>query len=256
MSAARVSAVAAHTFREALRQRVLYNLVFFSILMTVSGLVLGQLSIRQDEKIITDLGLAAMEFFGTLIAFFLGVSLVSREIERRSLYPLLATPLQRGEFLLGKFLGLSFTVFVNLAVMTLGLYATLLATGRQADPQLLKAIYGILLGLVLLVGVALLFSTVTSPTLAAVCTLCLLVGGRFSDVIRNLHQVAPGAPAPLIKALYYALPNYRNFDFKDAVVYGDPVTMVQLGWTSLYAVLYLAVVLTLAGLSFRSKDLQ
>ena len=97
--------MAANTFRETVRERVLYNLVFFAILMTLSGLLLGQLSIRQDEKIIKDIGLAAMDLFGTLIAVFIGVGLVSKEIERRSLYPLLAKPLARGEFFLGKFAG-------------------------------------------------------------------------------------------------------------------------------------------------------
>ena len=101
----RTLAVAANTFRETVRERVLYNLVFFAILMTLAGLLLGQLSIRQDEKILKDIGLAAMDLFGTLIAVFIGTGLVSKEIERRSLYPLLAKPLSRGEFFLGKFAG-------------------------------------------------------------------------------------------------------------------------------------------------------
>ncbi len=121
--------MAANTFRETVRERVLYNLVFFAILMTLSGLLVGQLSIRQDEKIIKDIGLAAMELFGTLIAIFIGVGLVSKEIERRSLYPLLAKPLSRDEFFLGKFVGLGFTLLVNVAVMAAGLYLTLWATG-------------------------------------------------------------------------------------------------------------------------------
>ena len=120
----RLLAVGANTFRETVRERVLYNLVFFAILMTLSGLLLGQLSIRQDEKIIKDVGLGAMELFGTLIAIFVGVGLVSKEIERRSLYPLLAKPLSRGEFFLGKFLGLCFTLLVNVALMAVGLYLT------------------------------------------------------------------------------------------------------------------------------------
>ncbi|MET0427327.1 MAG: ABC transporter permease subunit, partial [Microvirga sp.] len=108
----RTVAVASNTFRETIRERVLYNLVFFAILMTLSGLLLGRLSIRQDERIIKDLGLAAMEVFGTVIAIFIGVGLVSKEIERRSLFPLLAKPLTRSEFLIGKFLGLASTLFV------------------------------------------------------------------------------------------------------------------------------------------------
>jgi ABC-type transport system involved in multi-copper enzyme maturation permease subunit len=250
----RTLAVASNTFRETVRERVLYNLLIFAVLMTVSGLVLGHLSIRQDEKIIKDLGLAAMDLFGTLIAIFVGVGLVSKEIEKRSLYPLLAKPVTRDEFLLGKFLGLGFTLAVNIAVMTLGLYATLFATRRSFEPHLLKAIYPIFLGLLVTVSLALLFSVFTNAAMAAVCTVSLVVAGRFSDVVRNMQDVAAGVAPRMARALYYAIPNYRNFDFKDAVVYGDPVRLADLGWVSLYAVTYAAVVLGAALAAFRSRD--
>jgi len=252
----RLIAVAANTFRETVRERVLYNLVFFAILMTLSGLLLGQLSIRQDEKVLKDVGLAAMDLFGTLIAIFIGVGLVSKEIERRSLYPLLAKPLSRGEFFLGKFAGLVFTLLVNLAVMTLGLYATLLATGREADPRLLAAVYPIFLGLVVVVAFAMLFSTLTSSVLASVLTVGVVVAGRFSDVVRNMREVVPAVPGWVVEALYAVIPNFRNFDFKDRVTYGDPVPGDVLLWVTIYAVAYVAVVLGLGLASFRSRDFQ
>jgi ABC-type transport system involved in multi-copper enzyme maturation permease subunit len=249
-------AVAANTFRETVRERVLYNLVFFAILMTLSGLLLGQLSIRQDEKVLKDVGLAAMDLIGTLIAIFIGVGLVSKEIERRSLYPLLAKPLSRSEFFLGKFAGLVFTLLVNLAVMTLGLHATLLATGREADPGLLAAIYPIFLGLVVVVAFAMLFSTLTSSALASVLTVGVVVAGRFSDVVRNMREVVPAVPGWVVETLYAAIPNFRNFDFKDRVTYGDPVPGDVLLWVTLYAVAYVAIVLGLGLTSFRSRDFQ
>jgi ABC-type transport system involved in multi-copper enzyme maturation permease subunit len=252
----RVFTVATNTYRETVRERVLYNLVFFAVLMTLSGLLLRQLSIRQEVKIVKDVGLGAMEVFGTLIAVFIGVGLVSKEIERRSLYPLLAKPLGRGEFLLGKYLGLCFTLLVNLAVMTAGLYATLWWTARALDPRPLVAVYGIALQLLLVVAFALLFSTLTSPLLAAVCTLALVVAGRFSDVLRNMREVLPATPGWLVQALYYAVPNYRDFDFKERVVYGDPVALADLGWASLYAAVYTTLALGLALQVFRRRDLQ
>jgi ABC-type transport system involved in multi-copper enzyme maturation permease subunit len=251
----RVLAVASNTFRETVRERVLYNLVFFAILMTLSGLLLGQLSIRQDEKIIKDVGLAAMDLFGTLIAIFVGVGLVSKEIDKRSLFPLLAKPVTRDEFLLGKFAGLAFTLLVNVAVMAAGLYLTLLATHRRADPSLLKAVYGILLGLALTVALALLFSVFTSAALASICTVSVVVAGRFSDVVQHMREVAPEAPQWLIRGLYYAVPNFRNFDLKDRVVYGDPVTRGDLVWITAYAAVYLALVLGVAMAAFRSREL-
>ena len=250
----RTVAVAANTFRETVRERVLYNLVFFAIVMTLCGLVLGHLSIRQDEKIIEDVGLAAMDLFGTLIAVFIGIGLVSKEIERRSLYPLLAKPLSRAELFLGKFFGLGFTLLVNVGAMAAGLFLTLYLTRGHADPALAKAIVPIYLSLLLVVAIALLFSTVTSTAIAAVCTVCVLLAGRFSDVIRNMKEVAPGVPDLLVDVLYLALPNFRNFDLKDKVTYGDFVPWSAVGWIALYALAYLTVVLGIGVASFRRKE--
>jgi len=252
----RVVAVAANTFRETVRERVLYNLVFFAILMTFSGLLLGQLSIRQDEKLIKDIGLASMELFGTLIAIFIGVGLVSKEIERRSLYPLLAKPLTRDELFLGKFAGLAFTLLVNVGVMAAGVLLTLFATGRPVDLGLLQAVYPIYLGLLLVVAIAMLFSSVASSALASVFTVGLAVGGRFADVIKNMREVAPGVPTWAVDALYYLLPNFRNFDFKDRVAYGDPVSGAALAWVTLYALLYVSLTLGIGLAAFRSRDFQ
>jgi len=252
----RTLAVAANAFRETVRERVLYNLVFFAILMTLAGLLLGQLSVRQDEKILKDLGLAAMDLFGTLIAVFIGTGLVSKEIERRSLYPLLAKPLSRGEFFLGKFAGLAFTLLVNLAVMLLGLLLTLLVTQRRTDPGLLAAVYPIFLGLLLTVAFAMLFSTVTSSTLAVVLTVGVVVVGRFADVIRGMRDVAPAVPPALVSALFAIVPNFSNFDFKSRVAYGDVVPASLLWGVTLYAAAWLVLVLGLGLASFRARDFQ
>ncbi len=249
----RLRAVAANTFRESVRERVLYNLVFFAVLMTFSGLLLRDLSIRQDEKIIKDLGLAAMELFGTLIALFVGMGLVSKEVERRSLYPLLAKPLGRTEFVVGRFLGLAFTLAVNVGVMTLGLYLTLAATRAKLDIALLSAAYTIYLSLLLVVCIALLFSAGTSPILGIVGTLSLVLAGRYSDVIGGLREV--GIPDTLVRVLYYAVPNFHDFDFKAQVVYGTAVPLATLGWLTLYAALYGGVCLGLASTIFGRRDL-
>jgi ABC-type transport system involved in multi-copper enzyme maturation permease subunit len=252
----RLLAVAANTFRETVRERVLYNLVFFALAMTLSGLLLGQLSIRQDEKIIKDIGLAAIDFFGTLIAIFMGVGLVSKEIERRSLYPLLAKPLSRSEFFLGKFAGLAFTLFVNTAAMTLGLLLTLTLVGHRPDPGLLRAVFPLYVASLLVVALALFFSTVTSAALSAVGTVGVVIAGRYSDVVRNMAEVAPGTPHWLVNLIYYAVPNFRNFDFKDKVAYGDPVEPATLALVVAYGAVYIAIALTLGLLAFRRRDFQ
>ena len=251
----RILSVAANAHRESVRERVLYNLIFFAVLMTFSGLLIGQLSIRQDEKILKDIGLASMEVFGLLIAIFIGIGLVAKEIERRSLYPLLAKPMTRVEFLLGKFLGLCFTLAVNVAIMLLGLFAVLLATGRGFDLGLLKAAYATWLGLAVTTAIALMFSALTSTPLAAICTFSVVIVGRFSDVIRNMRDVLPDVPESLILIVYYAVPNLRNFDVKNRIVYGDPVSMGDLGVMTLYAALYSALALGIATSAFQNRDL-
>ena len=252
----RVLAVAANTFRETVRERVLYNLVFFAILMTLAGLLLGQLSIRQDEKILKDIGLAAMDLFGTVIAVFIGTGLVSKEIERRSLYPLLAKPLSRAELYLGKFAGLGFTLLVNVSVMLAGLLLTLAATSRRPDLGLLSAVFPLYLGMLLVVAFAMLFSSVTSATLASVLTVGVVVVGRFADVIRGMREVLPGVPEGLAAAVFAIVPNFGNFDFKSRVAYGEAVAAPDLAWVALYAAAWIAVVLGLGLAAFRSRDFQ
>jgi ABC-type transport system involved in multi-copper enzyme maturation permease subunit len=252
----RMVAVARNTYRETVRERVLYNLVFFAVLMMLSGLLLNQLSIRQDEKILKDLGLAAMDLFGTVIAVFVGVGLVSKEIERRSLHPILAKPMARHEFLLGKLLGLAFTLLVNIAAMTVGLFATLFLSGRGTEAALLKAVYLIYVGLLVTVSVALLFSSVTTSALAAVlCSIGAVVAGRYSDILRNAGTLAEGGLGWLGTVLYYVLPNWSYFDVKRRVVYHDPVPAALLVWSTGYAVAYVVVAMSLALLAFRRRDL-
>src|SRR3954447_17343194 len=175
--------VAVNVFRESVRDRVPYNLVLFAILLIASSYLLGQLTAGQDAKIIKDLGLAATSLFGLFIAVLIGIGLVSKEVERRSIYSLLAKPVRREEFIAGKYLGLVLTLFVNVAVMTAAYYAVLGTMAWAAggwflpaweapamDPALLKAVVMIFLQLMMITALALLFSTFTSPILATALT--------------------------------------------------------------------------------------
>ena len=112
-------------FRESVRDKVLYNLVAFAILLMGASYLIGQLTAGQDVKIIKDLGLAATSIFGLFIAVFIGIGLVSKEVERRSIYALLAKPIERYQIVLGKYAGLVLTLVVNVAMMTAALYLVL-----------------------------------------------------------------------------------------------------------------------------------
>ena len=191
-----VGIVAANTFREAVRDRVLYNLVFFALLMMGAAIVVGQISIDIEQSVIVSLGLAAISVIGLFIAIFIGVSLVSKEMDKRTLYALLAKPLQRWQFILGKFFGLVMTLAVNLTAMAAGLYGALWIVQHhleKSDIYILVAVYLILLKLALVVAIAMLFSCFTTPFLAILFTAGMYVAGVFAaadappkSVIRRL----------------------------------------------------------------------
>src|ERR1700746_2420051 len=169
----RILIVARNTFREAVRDRVLYNLVFFALLMIASAVVVGQISMDIEIVVMISLGLSAISLIGLLIAVFTGVGLVSKEIDKRTLHAVLGRPLQRWEFLLGKFAGLVLTLAVNTAAMAAGLFLALLVVKHslvRGDSVVLVAIYFILLKLMLVVALAMLFSCFTSPLLAILFT--------------------------------------------------------------------------------------
>ena len=171
--AGRTLAIARNAFREAVRDRVLYNLVLFVLLLIAGAIFLGELSAGEESKIIVDLGLSAMLLFGAFIAIFVGVGLVYKEIERRTLYAILSKPVGRGQFLLGKYLGLCLTLLINVLVMGVGVSLALIYVRRGWDPLALKiwpAIFLIYFELMIITAVALLFSSFSSPALSALLT--------------------------------------------------------------------------------------
>ena len=196
-----IRTIAVSVFRESVRDKVLYNLVFFAVLLIAVSYLLSQLTAGQDMKVIKDLGLAAMSLFGLFIAVFIGIGLVSKEVEKRSIYALLAKPIRRQEFIIGKYLGLVLTLFVNLAIMAVAYYGVLGAVAwidgawfrphweaPAVDPALLKAIAMIFLQLAIVVAIALFFSTFSSPMLAAALTFGLYVVGHFNADLKNFES--------------------------------------------------------------------
>jgi len=249
--------VALNTYRETVRDKVLYNLVLFALLMIGSSYVLGAISVYQEIKVIKDLGLAAISVFGMVIAIFIGIGLVAKEMERRTLYSVLPKPISRSQFLLGKYFGLCLTLLVNVVVMTVGLYVLLFLMKHPFDPALLKAIFLIYLKLALLVAVAILFSTFTSSILAGLFAWFVYVAGYFSSDLKNLESVVESTALPqLTRVLYYVLPNFKNFDVKAAVVAGDPVPWSQLSWAAAYAAIYVTLLLVASCWVFEKRNLK
>jgi ABC-type transport system involved in multi-copper enzyme maturation permease subunit len=265
-----VASIAVSVFKESIRDKVLYNLVLFAVLLIGASFLLGQLTAGQDVKIIKDLGLAATSLFGLFIAVFIGVGLVWKEVERRSIYSLLSKPIRRSEFILGKYLGLLFTLLVNISLMTAALYVVLASMAwiapaniraaweaPAADPRLLEAVLLIFFELALVTAVALFFSTFSSPMLSAALTFGLYIVGHFNADLKHFENVVNSrAAAYLARGLYYLLPNLAPFDIKALIVHGQPVAAGYVLLTVAYGVVYAAVLLVGAMWVFSRRDFK
>jgi len=262
--------VAGAVFKESVRDRVLYNLVGFAILLMGASFLIGQLTAGQDVKIIKDLGLAAMSVFGLFIAIFIGIGLVSKEVERRSVYSLLAKPVRRSELVVGKYAGLVVTVAANLAIMAAVYYLVLgyidwtenevfkkAWEAPAADPRLLIAIYLTFLQLALVIAIALFLSTFSTPILSAAVTFGLFIAGHFGADLKNFDMVVGDSPVRYVTtALYYVLPNMAAFDVKTAVVHAQPITAGYVGVTTVYGALYIAALVAAGVWIFSRRDFK
>jgi ABC-type transport system involved in multi-copper enzyme maturation permease subunit len=256
----RVGVVALNTFREAVRDRVLYNLVFFALLLMAAAIIVGQISIGIEESVIVSLGLSAISVIGLLISVFIGVALVSKEMDKRTLYALLAKPVRRWEFLLGKFGGLLLTLAVNTAAMAVGLLLVMLYlkhTLVRSDAVVLVAVYFIWLKLALIVALALLFSCFTTPLLAILYTAGLYIVGLYVQELRNLPiEVMSPAMAAITKWLSYLLPNFENFDVMAMAAHGRPVPRTLILQNTVYTGVYCTIVLVAAAVVFSRRNLK
>ncbi len=219
----RIGVIALNTFREAIRDRILYLLLVFALLLMGSAQLLSLLTVGGEEKIIKDLGLASISLFGVLTAVFIGVSLVSKEIERRTIYTIVSKPIHRHEFLLGKYFGLALTLGVNTAIMTAFFYLLLLLKGF-ADPRLLIAIVLIYMELLLVTAFATLFSAFSTPILSTLFSLALYLVGHLTWSLDLLSARLAGPSAKVLcRVLMFALPNLEIFNIKGDVVHGAPI---------------------------------
>jgi ABC-type transport system involved in multi-copper enzyme maturation permease subunit len=256
----RVTAIARNAFREAVRDRVLYNLVLFVLLLTVGAVFLGELSAAQESKVIIDLGLSAMLLFGAFIAIFVGVGLVYKEIERRTIYAIFSKPVGRGEFLVGKYLGLCLTLLVNVLVMGAGVSLALCYVKGGWDPLALAIWPAVLLiyaELMILTAVALLFSSFSSPALSALLTFFIFIIGHFSADLKTFAAAMGTAGARyLFGALFYLLPNLSNYSYITPAAHGRTPDTAMLAAALGYGVVYIIILLAAATLIFNRRNFK
>ena len=265
-----IGLIASAVFRESVRDRVPLTIVGFGAVLVLASVIISQMTAGQDLKIIKDLGLSALSLLGLLIAVFIGIGLVAKEVEKKSIYSLLSKPVTRDQLILGKFFGLTLTLAVNLGAMTVAYYAVLWYAGQTlssldlralgtppTDPQLLIAIVLIFAELTLITALALFFSTFAGPLTAILFTLGLWIAGHFNADLRQFEEVVDSPVAAWIaRGAYYLLPNLAPFNVKAEVVHGVPVTASHVGLTLAYAAVYIGILLFAAVLVFRRRDFK
>jgi ABC-type transport system involved in multi-copper enzyme maturation permease subunit len=254
----KILAVAANTFREAIRDKILYNLVFFALLVMGFSVAIGKMTLGERIKIIQDVSLAAMSVFGLLIAIFVGIGLVHKEIQRRTVYVLLAKPIARWRFVVGKYLGLMAVIALNVALMTASLLV-LMALFAEGGVHwgVLTAVLLIMVELMVVTAVAVLFSTFSTPTLSAMLTLGVWLIGRFSSDLMVLAQKSDDPVTRwLMAVVHYALPNLEKFDVKHLVVYQMPIEPAYVVAAVAYGAVYIVFLIALAAAIFQRRDFK
>ena len=259
-SAGRLAAIALHTFKESVRDNVLYSLVVFALLLIGASILLGYISVGIEQMILVNLSLSAISAIGLVMAIFLGTGLVSKEIEKRSINNILSKPVRRAEFIVGKYCGLLLTLAVNTGIMTLAFYVALLYQKRSLDAgdwNALRAVYFILLELALVTGVALLFSSISTPALSALYALALYVIGNFSSDLRELgHAARSVAVERTTGLLYYVLPNFSDFNAISLAAHGEDIPRYLVVSNTLYALLYATVLVSGTILIFEGREFR
>jgi Cu-processing system permease protein len=256
---ARIGYIAFNTFREAVRDRVLYNLIAFAVLLSGAAVLVGEISIDIERLVVVNLGLTAVSLFGVVVAIFIGIGLVSKEIDKRTLYTVLSRPVRRWEFVVGKFFGLTGTLLVNTFFMALGVFLALLYVAHKFDKMdlwVLIAVYFIVLQFLIVCALALFFSSFSTPLMSAVFTFALFIIGSLAEDLRGFARMADGAEGWLATAIAYLIPNFSALNVISQVAHGDPVPGRLILYNSLYAVLYAAMAISGAVLIFQRRNLK
>jgi ABC-type transport system involved in multi-copper enzyme maturation permease subunit len=248
-----------NTFREAVRDRVLYNLIAFVLLLSGAAILVGQISIEIEKLVVINLGLTAVSLFGVIIAIFVGIGLVSKEIEKRTLYTVLSRPVRRWEFIIGKFFGLAGTLAVNTFFMAIGVFAALFYVSHKfdrADGLIFVALYFIILEFLIICSLALLFSSFSTPLLSAVFAFSLFVIGSFAEDLRNFAAMAHGVTHWLATGAAYLVPNFSAFNVITSIAHQQSVAGQLILQNTFYALFYTVMALSSAVLIFEHRDLK
>lgn len=257
ISPVRVATLAANTVREAIRSKVLYTLLFFAVLLIGTGVLLSALTYVEGQRILQSVGLAAIRLFGAAIAIFLGIGLIHREVERRTIFTILSKPVSRTEFLLGKYAGLVATIWLQVAIMGAAFVLVSWGAGAPLPHQIALMLVLAAVEFAVIVAFATLFSSFTTPMLAALFTTGLYVIGHLTRDLRDFGaRSAVEAVRVASQALYRVLPDLESFNLTTEALHALPVPPVEVLLAVLYGAGYCTLLLMLGSVVFARRDFK
>lgn len=250
-------ALAANTVREAVRNRILYVLLFFAVVVIGSGVIVSSLSYVESERILQDVGLASIRLFGVAMSIFVGIQLIHKEVDRRTVYTILSKPLSRSTFLLGRFAGLTLTIWMQGGIMVAAFAAVSLGTGAPLGFEHAAFFVLVAVELALVVAIATFFSAFTTPMLAALFTTGLWALGQLT---RDLRDIGAASDVPAVTAatalLHRVLPDLQSFHLATEAAHGLTVTTSDVVLPLLYGAGYATIVLVAAVSVFERRDFR
>jgi Cu-processing system permease protein len=260
MNAKRVFAIADNVFKETIRDRVLYVILFFAVILLLGTRFLPEVAAGSSVKLILDAGLATISLFGLVVSVFVGTNLINKEIEKRTIFVLIAKPLKRSELLLGKHLGLGAVVAILVGLMFLVFLLAIFAI-IQVNPgfvPLQSMAYSVglnYLELLVIIAAALFFSTFTSSLMASVFTFSLYLIGHFSRDLLALGSIAKNENiATLTRVIYTILPDLERFNIRNESIYGNVPSLTETGVTLALGILYIALFMSGAVTIFSRRE--
>jgi len=249
--------IAVNTVRESIRNKILYALLFFAVLMIGAGVIVGALSYVESDRILQDVGLGAIRLFGVAIAIFVGINLIYKEVDRRTVYTILSKPISRAEFLLGKYVGLTLMIWMQMSIMGAAFVGVSFAAGAPLAWQ--HAAFFLLIGaeLALVVAVATFFSAFTTPLLAAFFTTGVWVVGQLT---RDLRDIGASSESPIVEKVtaiaHRLLPDLESLNLASEAAHLLPITRADVVLPLLYGLGYVTVVLLGAVFLFERRDFR
>lgn len=250
-----ILAIAQNTFKQAIRDKILYGIIIFALLFICSTAVISTLALEENIYIIRNLGLAGIYIFGLIITIFLGASLVYNEVDQRTTYMLLAKPVTRGNIIVGKFLGLLAGTGLTTILMTVVYVAIVFFNGGRIDYQALAAVGLQLIEMAILITILILFSTITTPLASTIYTILIIYIGHSLSLIYSFATKANYFAKAILLAVYYLTPNLEKFNSRNLITHNISIPIKELVLSGIYALAYIILVIYIANIAFNKKDL-